>query len=37
MTTGVTIRPLEAADAPACDEVIRSLPYHFGDEDGQRQ
>ena len=37
MTTGATIRPLEAADAPACDEVIRSLPYHFGDEDGQRQ
>jgi ribosomal protein S18 acetylase RimI-like enzyme len=37
MTTGVTIRPLEAADAPACDEVIRGLPYHFGDEDGQRQ
>jgi GNAT superfamily N-acetyltransferase len=37
MTTGVIIRPLEAADAPACDEVVRSLPYHFGDEDGQRQ
>ena len=37
MMTGVTIRPLEAADAPACDEVVRSLPYHFGDEDGQRQ
>jgi ribosomal protein S18 acetylase RimI-like enzyme len=37
MTTGVTIRPLEAADARACDGVIRSLPYHFGDEDGQRQ
>jgi hypothetical protein len=37
MMTGVTIRPLEAADARACDEVIRSLPYHFGDEDGQRR
>ena len=39
MTTGpgVTIRPLEAADAPACDAIIRSLPYHFGDPDGQRQ
>ncbi len=39
MTTqpDVSIRPLEVADAPACDEIIRSLPYHFGDEDGQRQ
>jgi GNAT superfamily N-acetyltransferase len=39
MTTGpgVSIRPLEVADAPACDEIIRSLPYHFGDPDGQRQ
>ena len=39
MTTGpgVSIRPLEAAHALACDEIIRSLPYHFGDPDGQRQ
>ncbi len=39
MTTqpDVSIRPLEVADAPACDEIIRSLPYHFGDPDGQRQ
>jgi ribosomal protein S18 acetylase RimI-like enzyme len=39
MTTrpSATIRPLRAADAPACDEVIRSLPYHFGDPDGQRE
>ena len=34
---GVAIRPLDAADAPACDEVIRSLPYHFGDPDGRRE
>ena len=34
---GATIRPLTIADAPACDEVIRSLPYHFGDPDGQRE
>jgi GNAT superfamily N-acetyltransferase len=31
------IRPLTTADAPACDDVIRSLPYHFGDPDGQRE
>src|SRR5215211_6223716 len=39
MTTdpGVAIRPLEVADARACDEVIRSLPYHFGDPDGRRE
>ena len=34
---GVAIRPLTAADAPACDEVIASLPYHFGNTDGQRE
>jgi hypothetical protein len=39
MTTGagVAIRPLEAADAPACFEVVRSLLDHFGDRDGQRE
>jgi ribosomal protein S18 acetylase RimI-like enzyme len=26
-----TIRPLAIADAAACDAIIRSLPYHFGD------
>ena len=31
------IRPLTTADAPACDDVIRSPPYHFGDPDGQRE
>ena len=31
------IRPLVAADAPACDGVIASLPYHFGNADGLRE
>ena len=31
------IRPLVAVDAPACDAVIASLPYHFGNEDGRRE
>jgi hypothetical protein len=35
--TRAAIRPLTAADAPSCDAVIRSLPYHFGDPDGQRE
>jgi GNAT superfamily N-acetyltransferase len=31
----VAIRPLDpAADAPACDTVLASLPYFFGDPDG---
>jgi GNAT superfamily N-acetyltransferase len=39
MTTGndLAIRRLAAADAPACDEIVRSLPYHFGDPDGRRE
>lgn len=28
------IRPLTPADAEACDAIIASLPYHFGDEGG---
>jgi len=32
----LTIRPLEGADAPACDAIIASLPYHFGLEEGRR-
>jgi GNAT superfamily N-acetyltransferase len=32
----VAVRPLEAADAEACDEIVRSLPYHFGHEGGRR-
>lgn len=31
------IRPLDPArDAEACDAVLATLPYHFGDADGQR-
>lgn len=30
----VHIRPLTPADAGACDAVLRSLPYHFGVDDG---
>lgn len=30
----VTIRPLEPRDAPACDAIVASLPYHFGDDHG---
>ena len=29
------IRPLQPDDAPACDAVIASLPYFFGDPDGR--
>jgi GNAT superfamily N-acetyltransferase len=31
-----TIRALRLEDAPACDAVIASLPYFFGDPDGRR-
>jgi GNAT superfamily N-acetyltransferase len=34
---GRRIRPPEADDAPACDAVIASLPYHFGNADGRRE
>jgi hypothetical protein len=39
MTTppDLAIRRLTAADAAACDEIVRSLPYHFGDPDGRRE
>jgi len=30
----VTIRGLDPGDAPACDAIVASLPYHFGDEHG---
>jgi ribosomal protein S18 acetylase RimI-like enzyme len=33
----VTVRPLEAADAEACDAIVASLPYHFGLEEGRRE
>jgi ribosomal protein S18 acetylase RimI-like enzyme len=31
-----SIRPLQPADAPACDAIVGSLPYHFGLEEGRR-
>jgi GNAT superfamily N-acetyltransferase len=31
----VALRPLEPADAPACDAILASLPYHFGDDHGR--
>ena len=31
------VRELLLADAPACDAVIASLPYFFGDPDGIRE
>jgi ribosomal protein S18 acetylase RimI-like enzyme len=37
MTRECVIRPLEARDADACDAVLASLPYFFGDRDGIRQ
>jgi ribosomal protein S18 acetylase RimI-like enzyme len=32
----VSVRPLEPDDAPACDAIVASLPYHFGDEHGRK-
>jgi predicted N-acetyltransferase YhbS len=31
------IRPLTPADAEACDAIILTLPYHFGDEGGRAE
>jgi len=31
----VSVRPLERHDGPACDAIVASLPYHFGDEHGR--
>ena len=31
----VRIRPLDPADAPACDAIVLGLPYHFADEAGR--
>lgn len=33
--THLTIRQLVPADAEACDAIVASLPYHFGDEHGR--
>jgi GNAT superfamily N-acetyltransferase len=32
-----TIRAQATADAPAYDDIIRSLPYHFGNEAGRQE
>lgn len=33
----VSIRPLIASDAVACDGVIATLPYHFGNQHGREE
>jgi ribosomal protein S18 acetylase RimI-like enzyme len=33
----VHIRPLHTEDAERCDQIVASLPYHFGQEDGRRE
>jgi GNAT superfamily N-acetyltransferase len=35
MTAGFDVRGLRPGDAPACDVVITSLPYHFGRGSGR--
>ncbi len=35
MSAEVAIRPLGPADAPDCDAIVASLPYHFGDGEGR--
>jgi ribosomal protein S18 acetylase RimI-like enzyme len=37
MEDGTNIRSLSPDDAPACDAVIASLPYHFGNERGVKE
>jgi ribosomal protein S18 acetylase RimI-like enzyme len=32
----VSVRDLTPDDAPKCDAIVSSLPYHFGDEAGRR-
>jgi ribosomal protein S18 acetylase RimI-like enzyme len=33
----VHIRSLRGDDAARCDQIVASLPYHFGQEDGRRE
>ncbi|MGZ8577764.1 MAG: GNAT family N-acetyltransferase [Actinomycetota bacterium] len=33
----LALRQLAMSDGEACDAIIATLPYHFGDEEGQRQ
>jgi ribosomal protein S18 acetylase RimI-like enzyme len=37
MPAGLVVRPLTPADAPECDRVLATLPYHFGDPAGQAE
>jgi ribosomal protein S18 acetylase RimI-like enzyme len=37
MGPAIELRALVAADAPACDAIIASLPYFFGDPQGVRE
>jgi GNAT superfamily N-acetyltransferase len=37
VSAAVAIRVLSAADAGACDAIVESLPYHFGDAGGREQ
>jgi ribosomal protein S18 acetylase RimI-like enzyme len=36
-TPSIRLRSLQPGDAPACDEIVRSLPYHFGNDAGGEQ
>jgi ribosomal protein S18 acetylase RimI-like enzyme len=33
----ISVRPLSTADADTCDQIILTLPHHFGHEGGRRQ
>jgi hypothetical protein len=33
----VEIRRLWAGDGPACDAIVASLPYHFGNQEGRAE
>jgi ribosomal protein S18 acetylase RimI-like enzyme len=37
VTGPVDVRLLEPEDAPACDAIVASLPYHFGLESGREE
>jgi ribosomal protein S18 acetylase RimI-like enzyme len=37
VSAALAIRVLSAADAGACDAIVESLPYHFGDAGGREQ
>jgi ribosomal protein S18 acetylase RimI-like enzyme len=34
--SAVEVSPLDTDDAAACDAIVTSLPYHFGNEQGRR-